>query len=542
MQTQGYLLQSAFPEVLKSIGSNAPAGILVISTPPTTRRICIEKGFVVSLVSDDPQDHFGEFLARIGRISPLHLEEILHSSSPQKSFLGTLMEEGLLDPAQLPQFLEMHSAELIYSLFDLTSGTYKLESDSFQLDELSRIQLSVSNLLLEGTRRMKNMEIIQRGLRSENTLIRLAPQFEALMNGLMLNSDEAFILSRFESDLMVSQALQLSPLNLETTKRIIYSLLLTGILQFPPKAEETAPKHSKTPIANEVRTASRSAKGADPVPAKPAADPSQNDVDLNFIKADVLRKCDEIKSQNYYEILNVAATASADEVKKAYYSLAKKYHPDHYQKPELQALKMQLDFIFAELSKAYDTLKSPPSRASYDTKLQETRESASPSSSTQNQGSVTDSAGQQKLAELNFRQGRGYYENQDYWSAIQAFRQSVRLTPEVPRYRYWLAMSLSKNPKWCREAEEHFQKAIELEPFNPANYLGMANMYREVGLLLRAEALLKKAQEAAPGDKSVLEAQAQLRAQKAGKLGEGKKGFQSFKDLFRRKKSVTPSE
>jgi tetratricopeptide (TPR) repeat protein len=542
MQTQGNLLQSSFPEVLKSIGSNAPAGILVVSTHPTTRRIFIERGFVVSLASDDPQDHFGEFLAKIGRISPLHLEELLQSLSPQKSFLNTLIEEGLLDPAQLPQFLEMHSAELIYSLFDLTNGTYKLESSPFQFDELSRIQLSVSNILLEGTRRMKNMDIIQRGLRNEDQLIRLAPQYEAQMNGLMLNSDEAFILSRFESDLLLSQALQLSPLNLETTKRIIYGLLLTGILQFPSKGEEADPKHPKTPMANEIRSASRSANVTNPARAKPSADPAQNDVETNFIKADVLRKCDEIKSQNYYEILNVSTTAQADEVKKAYYSLAKKYHPDHYQKPELQALKKELDFIFAELSKAYDTLKSPPSKASYDTKLQETRESASPGGATQGQGPAIDSAGQQKLSELNYRQGRGYFENQDYWSAIQAFRQSVRLMPEVPRYRYWLAMSLSKNPKWCREAEEHFQKAIELEPFNPANYVGMANMYREVGLLLRAEALLKKAQEAAPGDKSVLEAQAQLRAQKAGKSGEGKKGFPSFKDLFRRKKSVTPSE
>ena len=35
-----------------------------------------------------------------------------------------------------------------------------------------------------------------------------------------------------------------------------------------------------------------------------------------------------MKQKNYYAILNISETATYSEIKRAYYSLCKKYHPD----------------------------------------------------------------------------------------------------------------------------------------------------------------------------------------------------------------------
>ena len=46
-------------------------------------------------------------------------------------------------------------------------------------------------------------------------------------------------------------------------------------------------------------------------------------------------------NKNYYDILGVSKTASADEIKSAYRKLAKQYHPDLHPNDEVAASKFK---------------------------------------------------------------------------------------------------------------------------------------------------------------------------------------------------------
>ena len=71
-------------------------------------------------------------------------------------------------------------------------------------------------------------------------------------------------------------------------------------------------------------------------------------------------------AKNYYEILGVEKTATADELKLAYRKLAKKYHPDMYVSASEQE-KKDAEAKFKDINHAYEVLSDPQKRAAYDT-------------------------------------------------------------------------------------------------------------------------------------------------------------------------------
>ena len=66
------------------------------------------------------------------------------------------------------------------------------------------------------------------------------------------------------------------------------------------------------------------------------------------------------KKRDYYEVLGVSKTATADEIKKAYRKLAIKYHPD--KNPDDKAAEEK----FKEAAEAYEVLSNDEKRQKYD--------------------------------------------------------------------------------------------------------------------------------------------------------------------------------
>lgn len=68
---------------------------------------------------------------------------------------------------------------------------------------------------------------------------------------------------------------------------------------------------------------------------------------------------DQVEFKDYYKIMGLARSATADEIKRAHRQLARKYHPDVSKVANAEAR-------FKEVGEAYEVLKDPEKRAAYD--------------------------------------------------------------------------------------------------------------------------------------------------------------------------------
>src|SRR5581483_5530703 len=67
-----------------------------------------------------------------------------------------------------------------------------------------------------------------------------------------------------------------------------------------------------------------------------------------------------VQFKDYYEVLGVPRTASADDIKKAFRKLARQYHPD------VAKTKKGAEEKFKEINEAYEVLSDPTKRKKYD--------------------------------------------------------------------------------------------------------------------------------------------------------------------------------
>ncbi|MFQ5791760.1 MAG: protein kinase, partial [Acidobacteriota bacterium] len=532
-ELQGSLSEKTLAEVIRELYVNRKTGILHIKRDGVTKRVYFKKGSIIFANSDVNADRLGEFLIRIGEIERSTFDlasQVMKDTG--KRFGKTVVDLGYMSDDKMNGLVIQQIEAILFSLFDWDSGQYNFERLDNPVEEDIVLNLSTADTILEGIRRMSSPETIRRALGDLQRVLRHSENPLLLYQKISLTPSEGFVLSRVDGTTTVADIASISPLGEEETLRCVYGLVSAGVAELAKK-ESGRTSRFRRPSKEKVAIPKPEAAslGSEPRAEPESSGPTPEDLAL---RNDITTKHASLATATHYDLLEITPTADDVEIKKAYYAMAKKYHPDAHHSPHLRDLHGLLEELFVKMTAAYQLLSNRLERQRYDSSLRTgpgqktTSPEVGPSTPPPPSG-ASRSASPKAMAEARYREGKRHFDDMSYFDSIQCLREAVRLNPGKPSYHRLLAKALMKNPKWYKEAEEHFLAALEKDEFDVSSYLGLGELYEGSGLTTRARKMYGKALEYDP-DNEV--AQGKL----YGKTGGARKGLKGLKDMLRGKK------
>jgi tetratricopeptide (TPR) repeat protein len=207
-----------------------------------------------------------------------------------------------------------------------------------------------------------------------------------------------------------------------------------------------------------------------------------------------------LKTKNHFEILGIPRASTETQVKEAYFRLAKRFHPDVHHDPSLGDLRDRLEAVFIRLGEAYEALRNPRTRATYEQRLGASApRPAEPTPGAPPPPAINPEA-QVRAAELQVQVAEKHFEQEKYWDAIQALEPAVSVVTGKMRQRaqVLLARAYLKNPKWVKRAEETLLLVVHDDDKNVEGHFLLGKIYKQQGLKTRSQSMLRRALELKP--------------------------------------------
>ncbi len=456
---EGFITHYELSDAFIGLHLTQKTGIFNVCLNDVTKKVYVKKGDMIFSTSNQPQDRLGAFLLRNGLItSKQYIESVDEMKKTGKRLGNILVSRGYLSPRQLFDSVRGQVEEIILSLFILEDGNFIFEEGVLPMEEIITLNLSPGNLIYYGTKKINNIQRIMKHLPFDS-IVYFSSSPLNLFQDIHMDDAGKRILSCVDNKNTIKDIITKSHLEPSEAVKSIYGLLSIRLLTTIP-----------SPL----------------VSAKAIEDIQEEDVPKSIKEIEDMYRDHE--RLGYYGVLGLKRDASEDEIKKAYYRSAKKFHPDRHFLFDDDSLRNKLNRIFSYINEAYRTLSDHEKRKKYDNEVFiKARRITTPDDP----------------ALRKYKMAVRYFNEQNYSIAETYIRQAIYLDEAKARYHFLYGLILLRQMR-LNEAKGPLQRAVEIDPLNPDYMAELGWVYLKAGLKVTARGFFEKALKIAPEHKKAL--------------------------------------
>jgi curved DNA-binding protein CbpA len=569
---QGQLGAKLVTALIREIAQKHRSGLLRLTRGKTIKAIFFENGEPKFAISNLTGEQLENLLVKQSLVTSQQIEAAKARSGKVPRLARELVDMGVMSAENMRRAVREQVMEIILSMFEWTQGEYQFDERIRAAHDYT-LDMSAADVVLEGSRRMsKNPQLAEAVAPPDAVLMRARENGSLVDSGILLPV-ESYILSRIEAPTAVSDVGMLSGLADADAHRAIVSLVAAGFLtllgddrdataESTPEVDESADR-LREEVARKLHFFSQAdfydilgvGRHASTAEIKAAyyqlAKKFHPDRHRQPGYAELKPRLDALFAlitQAYQTLSETAQRTVYDErLKKpaaAFHTTPLKPPPAFAAEPKSEPvaapaplsipaprpIPLDMPRPREEAKPPSDELHHKPASEPVSGPLPATPADLSAADSVKNGG-----ANPGQVAEHYFNQGRARYERKEYHAAVHLLREAVKLDASKSAFHLHLGIALLRNPRTRREADEHLQRAAELEPYNSQIRIKLGNLYKEVGLPKKAEAFFRSALQLDPDNRT---ARKELAGHASKKQPEGsiwKKDFGTIaKKLFKK--------
>ncbi|HXM92882.1 MAG TPA: DUF4388 domain-containing protein [Candidatus Dormibacteraeota bacterium] len=479
--------------LLHNIYSDRMTGILQIVADDVEKLLYFNSGQLIFASSTATGDRLDEMMLRAGALTESQVQYALEGLSAQQAIGDNLVALGLCSKAELKDWVHKQVTRIAVSLLDCTVGRFCFFTsfDQRVVPELG-IKVPLGKLLLDAVHSATDLPLDQLG-KDQALLVDASPDPVLRFQTVELDDEEQRLFATISHPMRSVDIIQAAGISGPRTARALYALLVLGMI-VTVTPDMRSEQSLFTPIS----------------PPEPIILPDEP-MDPQAFEQELQQLLSLTGKGTHYELLGVTPESPKDQIKRSFYALARKFHPDrHMGRNEWIEL---LQKLMAALTEAYKTLVDEERKAAYNARL------AASKATTETQETIEECI---NLANRCMK-------DNNITGSIFWLRKCVRMAPNASKYHTLLAVNLGMIVPYRKEAIEHFEKAIELEPFNTSAYFQFAGLYEQMQLPWRAVPLYSKILEIDPQHSETRERLARL------EVKQEKKTSSSVSRLFGKK-------
>ena len=209
-----------------------------------------EGKLIYAFLGTEEENHLAQILQNAGKLSEdqARIIQARAKGTSDKQLGHMLIQRGHITQNDIIQSVRQNVLDTVYKLFTWAEGLFRFEANTLPSPGHITIPIDLESVIMEGSRRLKEWEILQEELPNLDICLRFTDRPDARLQNINLTVEEWRVVSFVNPRNTMRQIARANNLSDFEIRRIIYGMLQAGLVEIikPPRPVPQPPARQST--------------------------------------------------------------------------------------------------------------------------------------------------------------------------------------------------------------------------------------------------------------------------------------------------------